>query len=262
MNQVLITATDTGFVLPGAKGSIIFDQVVYRYQAEQKPVINKVSFTVIPGMTVALVGLSGSGKSTLSKLIQGIYKPESGRILINGLETNDLRLQTLHHQTAIAMQEDFLLNASVIDGITHGDPTIPREQVIKAAQRAEVHQFIMELPQGYDTQIRECATTLSCRQRQLLSLVRLFLASAPILILDEATSALDQETEHKILQNLQTVKGDRTRLIITHRFAPLEQADLILVLEKGMLIEQGTHAELMQQKGAYWVMYQHQQIII
>ncbi len=165
---------------------------------------------------------------------------------------------SLRQQISVVLQDDFLFDATISENITFGDPDITTEQVMRAARLAVAHNFISELPKGYQTSIGERGIALSGGQRQRLALARLFLSKAPILILDEATSSLDSETEQKVLQNLQEVSGDRTVFMIAHRFAPLKRADLILVLEKGEIVERGTHDELLQKRGVYWALYQRQ----
>jgi ATP-binding cassette subfamily B protein len=160
------------------------------------------------------------------------------------------------------LQEDFMFNGSILDNITLGDPNITAEQVVEAARMAAAHDFISDLPHGYETNVGERGTALSGGQRQRIALARLFLSQAPILVLDEATSALDSETEQQVLQSMQKVSGDRTIFMIAHRFAPLKRADLILVLEKGVLVEKGTHDELIRSKGLYWSLYQRQQAAV
>lgn len=249
----------SGLVLPPIKGQVTFDQVFFRYRPNQEPILRGISFTVQPGMFVGIVGRSGSGKSTLSKLLQRLYLPESGRILIDGFDLKSSDLASLRQQIAVVLQEDFLFNGSILENITLGNPDISAEQVVDAARLAVAHDFISEMPQGYETNVGERGTALSGGQRQRIALARLFLSQAPILILDEATSALDSETEQQVLQNLQQISQNRTVFLIAHRFAPLKRADLILVLEKGILAEQGTHSELLQRKGLYWSLYQRQQ---
>lgn len=248
-----------GLVLPPLQGEVTFEQVFFRYRPNQEPILRGISFTVQPGMFVGIVGRSGSGKSTVSKLLQRLYQAESGRILIDGFDTKSADLTSLRQQISVVLQEDFLFNASILENITLGDPDITAEQVVEAAKLAVAHDFISELPQGYETNVGERGTALSGGQRQRIALARLFLSQAPILILDEATSALDSETEQQVLQNLQRIAKNRTVFMIAHRFDPLKRADLILVLEKGVLMEQGTHPELIQQKGLYWSLYQRQQ---
>ena len=249
----------TGLVLPPLKGQITFEQVFFRYQSNIEPVLRGISFQVEPGQFVGIVGRSGSGKSTISKLLQRLYQIESGRILIDGFDVKSADLASLRQQMGVVLQEDFLFNGSILENITLGQSAITAEQVVEAAKLAVAHDFITELPYGYETNVGERGTALSGGQRQRIALARLFLSSAPILILDEATSALDSETEQQVLKNLQKVSAHRTVFLIAHRFAPLKHADLILVLEKGVMDERGTHSELLQRKGLYWSLYQRQQ---
>jgi ATP-binding cassette subfamily B protein len=252
----------SGLVLPPLKGQVTFEQVFFRYRPNQEPILRGISFTVQPGMFVGIVGRSGSGKSTLSKLLQRLYQPESGRILIDGFDLKSADLASLRQQIGVVLQEDFLFNGSILENITLGNPDIGAEQVVEAARLAVAHDFISEMPQGYESNVGERGTALSGGQRQRIALARLFLSQSPILILDEATSALDSETEQQVLQNLQQISQNRTVFLIAHRFAPLKRADLILVLQKGVIAEKGTHSELLQQKGLYWSLYQRQQSAI
>ncbi|CDN15108.1 toxin secretion ABC transporter ATP-binding protein [Richelia intracellularis] len=249
----------TGLVLPSLRGEVVFDQVFFRYRPQTEPVLRGISFHVTPGQFVGIVGRSGSGKSTLSKLLQRLYQIESGRILIDGFDIKSADLASLRQQIGVVLQEDFLFNGSILDNITLGNPDISAEQAVEAARFAVAHDFISELPHGYETNVGERGTALSGGQRQRIALARLFLSSTPILILDEATSALDSETEQQVLQNLQAISRGRTVFLIAHRFAPLKRADKILVMEKGILAERGTHLELLSQKGLYWSLYQRQQ---
>jgi ATP-binding cassette subfamily B protein len=249
----------TGLVLPTLQGQVTFEQVFFRYRQNTEPVLRGISFDVQPGEFIGIVGRSGSGKSTLSKLLQRLYTIESGRILIDGFDIKSADLASLRQQIAVVLQEDFLFNGSILENITLGNPEITAEQVVQAARLAVAHDFISQLPQGYETNVGERGTALSGGQRQRIALARLFLSQAPILILDEATSALDAETEQQVLQNLQKVTVNRTVFLIAHRFAPLKRADLILVMEKGVIAERGTHSSLLQQKGLYWSLYQRQQ---
>ncbi|MGB3204857.1 MAG: peptidase domain-containing ABC transporter [Crinalium sp.] len=248
-----------GLVLPSLQGQVTFDQVFFRYNSSQEAILRGISFTVQPGMFVGIVGRSGSGKSTLSKLLQRLYLAESGRILIDGFDIKSADLVSLRQQIGVVLQEDFLFNGSILENITLGNPDITAEQVVEAARLAVAHDFISDMPQGYETNVGERGTALSGGQRQRIALARLFLSQAPILILDEATSALDSETEQQVLQNIQRISKNRTIFLIAHRFAPLKRADTILVLQKGILAEQGTHSELLQHKGLYWSLYQRQQ---
>ena len=259
LNAAPETEAGTGLVLPPLKGEVNFEQVFFRYNANTEPVLKGISFNVEPGQFVGIVGRSGSGKSTLSKLLQRLYQIESGRVLIDGFDIKSADLASLRQQIGVVLQEDFLFNGSILENITLGNPDISAEQVVEAARLAVAHDFISQLPYGYENNVGERGTALSGGQRQRIALARLFLASAPILILDEATSALDSETEQQVLQNLKNVSSNRTVFLIAHRFAPLKRADLILVMEKGVIAERGTHLELLKQKGLYWSLYQRQQ---
>jgi ATP-binding cassette subfamily B protein len=252
----------TGLVLPPLKGQVTFDKVFFRYRPNTEPILKGISFDVQPGQFVGIVGRSGSGKSTLSKLIQRLYQVESGRVLVDGFDIKSADLASLRQQIGVVLQEDFLFNASITENITLGNPDISAEEVVEAARLAAAHDFVSDLVHGYETNVGERGTALSGGQRQRIALARLFLSSAPILILDEATSALDSETEQQVLQNLKKVSQNRTVFLIAHRFAPLKRADLILVMERGVIAEKGTHDELLQQKGLYWSLYQRQQATV
>jgi ABC-type bacteriocin/lantibiotic exporter with double-glycine peptidase domain len=248
-----------GADLPSLRGQVTFEQVFFRYKPETEPILKGISFTVEPGMFVGIVGRSGSGKSTLSKLLQRLYPTDSGSIRVDDLDIKTADLASLRQQISVVLQDDFLFNGSVAENIRLGNEEIPTEKVIGAARLAAADEFINQLSEGYDTNLGERGVALSGGQRQRIALARLFLSEAPILILDEATSSLDSETEQQVLQNLQRVSKKRTVFMVAHRFAPLKRADLILVLEKGVLMEQGTHEELLQKRGVYWALYQRQQ---
>ena len=249
----------TGLVLPNLKGQVTFEQVFFRYKSNTEPVLRGISFDAQPGQFVGIVGRSGSGKSTLSKLVQRLYQIESGRILVDGFDIKSADIASLRQQIAVVLQEDFLFNGTILENITLGHPDISPEEVVEAARFAVAHDFISQLPHGYETNVGERGTALSGGQRQRIALARLFLSRAPIFILDEATSALDSETEQQVLQNLQKISQGKTVFLIAHRFAPLKRANLILVMERGVIAEWGTHAELLRQKGLYWSLYQKQQ---
>jgi ATP-binding cassette subfamily B protein len=247
-----------GELLPTLRGEVKFDQVVFRYQPEQEKVLKGISFNVEPGKFVGIVGRSGSGKSTLSKLLQRLYKPESGSILIDERDIKNADIGSLRQQISVVLQQDFLFNGSIAENITLGDPDITREQVKEAAKDAVAHDFISELPNEYNTNIGEWGVSLSGGQQQRIALARLFLSQAQILILDEATTGLDSATEKTVLQNLRQKMKGRTVFMIAHRFAPLKEADLILVLEKGVIVENGNHDKLLQKRGIYSTLYQMQ----
>ncbi|BAU41483.1 peptidase domain-containing ABC transporter [Leptolyngbya sp. O-77] len=252
----------TGLTLPPLRGEVVFENVFFRYQPDQEAILKGISFRAEPGQFVGIVGRSGSGKSTLSKLIQRLYPAEAGRILVDGFDIKSADLSSLRPQIAVVLQEDFLFNGSVLENITLGNPNVTAEQVIEAARLAVAHDFICDLPHGYETSVGERGTALSGGQRQRITLARMFLSDAPVLILDEATSHLDAETEQQVLENLKQVSKGRTLFLIAHRFAPLKRADLILTMEKGVIVERGTHDSLLQEKGLYYSLYQRQQMSV
>jgi ATP-binding cassette, subfamily B, bacterial len=249
----------SGLILPNLQGAVKFEEVFFRYIPNQEPILKGISFDVEPGMLVGVVGRSGSGKSTLSKLLQRLYLPEAGQISIDGFDVRSADLHSLRSQMGVVLQEDYIFNGNIIDNISLGRPEVTQGEIVEAARNAAAHEFVSNLPHGYETNVGERGTALSGGQRQRISLARLFLTDAPILVLDEATSALDSETEQQVLQNLKKVADKRTIFMIAHRFAPLRKADLILVMEKGVIAERGTHDELIRKKGLYYSLYQRQQ---
>ena len=245
--------------LPPIRGHIRFEQVTFRYHPESDVnTLENVSFEVQPGHMVALVGRSGSGKTTISKLVLGLYPPTEGKILIDGYDVTSLSLRSLRQQIGVVDQDTFLFGGTIRENITVGHPEATLEDVIEAAQQAGAHQFIKELPMGYETQIGEGGGMLSGGQRQRLAIARALLGNPRLLILDEATSSLDAESERIIQTNLNTILTNRTTLVIAHRLSTVRNADRILVLDKGILIESGTHDELMAKRGHYFYLNQQQ----
>ncbi len=244
--------------LPALAGHVVFDRVIFRYRPDGQVVLKKVSFEVPAGKTVGIVGRSGSGKSTIAKLIQRLYVSESGRILIDGVDLSQMDPAWLRRQIGVVLQENFLFNRSVRDNIALADTGIPMERVIEAAKLAGAHDFILEMPQGYDTIVGEQGSTLSGGQRQRIAIARALITNPRILIFDEATSALDYESESIIQQNLALICKGRTVFIVAHRLSTVRNADRIFVIDKGEIIEQGTHRELIQLNGYYNKLNQHQ----
>ena len=245
--------------LPPIRGHIRFEQVTFRYHPESDVnTLENVSFEVQPGQMVALVGRSGSGKTTISKLVLGLYPSTEGKILIDGYDVTSLSLRSLRQQIGVVDQDTFLFGGTIRENITVGHPEATLEDVIEAAKQAGAHQFIKELPMGYETQIGEGGGMLSGGQRQRLAIARALLGNPRLLILDEATSSLDAESERIIQTNLNTILTDRTTLVIAHRLSTVRNADRILVLDKGILIESGTHDELMAKRGHYFYLNQQQ----
>ena len=220
--------------------------------------MENLSFELKPGQMVALVGRSGSGKTTISKLILGLYPPTDGKILIDGQDITSLSLHSLRHQVGVVDQDTFLFGGTIRENICLGHPGAKLEAIIEAAKLAGADEFIKKLPMGYESQIGEGGGMLSGGQRQRIAIARALLGNPKLLVLDEATSHLDAESERIIQNNLIKIIGDRTTLVIAHRLSTIRHADLILVLDKGILIEQGTHEELMTKRGHYYYLNQQQ----
>ncbi|AUB35009.1 ABCB-BAC, ATP-binding cassette, subfamily B, bacterial [Nostoc flagelliforme CCNUN1] len=245
--------------LPPIRGYIAFDKVTFRYHPESDVnTLENISFEVRPGQMIALVGRSGSGKTTISKLVLGLYPPTEGKILIDGYDVTTLSLRSLRSQIGVVDQDTFLFGGTIRENISLGYPEATLEEVIEAAQQAGAHEFIKELPMGYETQIGEGGGTLSGGQRQRLAIARALVGNPQLLILDEATSSLDAESERIIQTNLNKILQDRTTLVIAHRLSTVRNADKILVLDRGLLVESGTHDELMAKRGHYFYLNQQQ----
>ena len=240
-----------------ADGKIEFKNVTYGY-GEGKDVLNEVSFAVNKGERFALVGPSGGGKTTICHLIPNFYKIEKGEILIDGKDINTIQLASLRKNIGIVQQDVYLFNSSIRDNILYGRLDATDEEVVAAAKRANIHDYIVSLPEGYDTVIGERGVKLSGGQKQRLSIARVFLKNPPILILDEATSALDNATEILIQEALDELCKGRTTIVVAHRLSTIKNADKIAVVTDGKILEQGTHKELLDKKGFYAELYQKQ----
>ncbi len=241
------------------QGRIRFDNVTFRYHSESdNNVLENLSFEIQPEQTVAVVGRSGSGKTTLSKLILGLYPPTEGKVLIDGQDVSNISLKSLRSQIGVVDQDNFLFGGTIRENISIAHPEASIEEIIEAARLAGADEFIQQLPMGYETQIGEGGGMLSGGQRQRLAIARALLGNPRFLIFDEATSNLDAESERIIQNNLKTILTGRTSLIIAHRLSTVRNADLILVLDRGVLIESGTHDELIAKKGHYYYLNQQQ----
>ncbi len=242
-----------------AKGALEFKSLSFQYQGSNEPALIDINFKAEPGQTIALVGASGGGKSTLVNLVSRFYAHDKGEILLDGREINAYQLNSLRHQIALVNQQVTLFNDTIANNIAYGTLTAAsRDAIIAAATDACAMEFISKLDQGLDTEIGENGVKLSGGQRQRLALARALLKNAPILILDEATSALDTESERYIQTALQKVMSDRTTLVIAHRLSTIENADMILVIDHGRIVERGSHQELINKNGAYARLHQMQ----
>ena len=238
--------------LTRSEGKIEFEHVTFCYPGKEDAALQNVTFTVEPGKSCALVGRSGSGKSTISSLLTRFYNSQQGSVRLDGVPLEDIALKDLRRQFALVSQHVTLFNDTIANNIAYGSADkVTREQIIEAARIAHVQEFVDLLPDGFDTVIGENGLMLSGGQRQRLAIARAVLLDAPVLILDEATSALDTESERLIQDALDTLQKDRTSIVVAHRLSTIENADQILVIEKGQIIEQGDHQSLLTQDGAY-----------
>jgi ATP-binding cassette subfamily B protein len=233
------------------RGHIAFEDVSFRYEGNQSPVLENISFEIEPGQTVAIVGQTGSGKSTLSQLINRTYDASEGRILIDGMDVREWDLTELRSQISKIEQDVFLFSRSVAENIAFGAPGTPQEQIERAAAEAQAHDFIVSFAEGYETKVGERGVTLSGGQRQRIALARAFLSNPRILILDDSTSAIDSATEDEIQKAIRRAQQGRTTLLITHRLSQIRWADLILVLDRGHLVAAGSHDDLLRTSPHY-----------
>ena len=252
-----ITDAPDAVELPLVKGEISFDNVSFRYVPEA-PVLTDVSFEIMPGETVALVGPTGAGKTTVANLLTRFYEISDGKISIDGLDIRDLKLSSLRRQLGVVPQEPFLFQGTIAYNIAFGRPDASREEIVQAAMAANAHDFIAQLPEGYDTEVLEGSANLSLGQRQLVCLARVILASPRILILDEATSSVDLRTESLIQDAMEQLMTGRTSLVIAHRLATVQRASKLLVIDDGQIVERGTHDELLAIGGVYAHLYDTQ----
>ena len=243
--------------LKNVKGEICFDRVNFTYD-DSKEVLHDINLTIQPGEKLALVGPSGGGKSTICHLIPNFYKLDSGEIRIDGTPIDKITFASLRKNIGIVQQDVFLFNGSIRENIAYGDLSASEEQVMEAAKRANIHDYVMSLPEGYETNIGERGIKLSGGQKQRLSIARVFLKNPAILILDEATSALDNTTEALIQNALDELCQGRTTIVVAHRLSTIKNADEIAVITKGRIAEKGSHEELLAQGGIYKGLYESQ----
>jgi ATP-binding cassette subfamily B protein len=236
-----------------------YENVSFRFGTTGPLQLNNINIEIPAGTFVGIVGQSGSGKSTLTKLLPRLYDPLSGRIIVDGYDIHKVELYSLRRQIGIVPQETLLFDGTVQENIALTNPDASSEEIIEAARVAVAHDFIMELPSGYNTRVGERGSALSGGQRQRIAIARTILQSPQLLILDEATSALDYNTERQVCLNLAQVYKGRTVFFITHRLTTIRNADLILMMDQGAVVEQGTHEQLMEQKGRYYCLYLQQE---
>lgn len=241
--------------LTNVKGDITFEDVSFGYKDSGSQVLNHVNLNVEAGSYMALVGSSGAGKTTLCSLIPRFYDVTSGSVKIDGIDVRDIRLKSLRDQIGIVQQDVYLFAGTIFENISYGKPGATREEVIRAAKNANAHEFIMQLPYGYDTDIGQRGMKLSGGQKQRLSIARVFLKNPPILIFDEATSALDNESEKVVQDSLEKLAANRTTFVIAHRLSTIRNAQKILVLTENGIAESGTHEELLEKHGIYEKLY-------
>jgi subfamily B ATP-binding cassette protein HlyB/CyaB len=244
--------------LPAIRGDIVFEHVTFRYRIDGPEVLRDITFKFPAGQVVGIVGPSGSGKSTLAKLIQRLYVPESGRVFVDGVDLAMVDMSWLRRQVGVVLQENMLFNRTVRENIALSDPAMPMARIIAAAESSGAHEFILELPEGYDTIVGERGSSLSGGQRQRIAIARALVTDPRILILDEATSALDYESEHIIKQKMQHIAKGRTVVIIAHRLSTVRDTDRIITIDRGRLVEDGSHDELIRTGGRYSTLYRLQ----
>ncbi|WP_243042370.1 type I secretion system permease/ATPase [Dyella sedimenti] len=263
LGDILNTRTEPGgsrLAMPRIQGRITFDNVGFRYRPDTAEVLSGIQLDIRPGEVVGIVGRSGSGKSTLTKLIQRLYVPERGRVLVDGTDLALADPAWLRRQLGVVLQENFLFNRSVRENIALADPGMPMERVMQAARLAGAHDFIVDLPQGYDTIVGEHGASLSGGQRQRVAIARALVSDPRILIFDEATSALDYESERAVMTNMQAICKGRTVLIIAHRLSTVRHANRIVVIDKGRIVEMGPPAELLRRADGHFArLYRLQQ---
>jgi ATP-binding cassette, subfamily B, bacterial HlyB/CyaB len=262
LNQPIEPGSGSRVALPRVEGAVRFEGVRFRYAPDGPWTLEDIDLDVAAGSTLGIVGSSGSGKSTLTKLLQRLYVADAGRVLIDGVDVGQIDPAWLRRQIGVVLQENLLFNRSVRENIALANPAMPLEQVVAAAELAGAHEFIVRLPQGYDTVIEERGTNLSGGQRQRLAIARALVTGPRILIFDEATSALDAESEEIIQNNLKAMAEGRTVLIIAHRLSAIRQCDRIIALERGRIVESGSHDELLGMGGRYADLHRRQMGVI
>lgn len=252
--QTAANAEDIGKV----EGSITFENVSFHY-SNKIPVLKNISFSCKPGMMVALVGPTGVGKTTTTQLISRFYDPIEGRILIDGKDIKEVTLESLRHNISPVLQDTFLFNGTIAENIGYAKPDATRQEIEEAAKAANIHEDILNMPEQYETAVGERGLRLSGGQKQRVAIARAILRQSPIIVLDEATASVDVQTEKQIQKAIKNITGKRTIVAIAHRLSTIKDADMILVIHEGEIVERGTHEELLALKGFYYNMQQAQE---
>lgn len=260
LNHPVEILSSKAITLPEIKGDVKFDKISFKYNPTSNNVLNSLSFNVAPGLSIGLVGRSGSGKSTITKLIQRLYLPNEGAIFVDDVDVRHLNPAWLRHNIGVVLQENYLFSGTIRENISLPMPDAPIERIIAMSKIAGAHEFISQLPEGYETMVGERGSTLSGGQKQRVAIARALITDPRILIFDEATSALDNESERIILNNLGMITEGRTTFIIAHRLSTVKNCDRIFVIEKGNIVEYGTHNELVAKHGYYYQLYNQQEI--
>jgi len=253
-----ISSPQNAVKLPNLQGKVEFRDVCFRYEGGKRPALYDINLTVEPNQVIALIGPTGSGKTSLVNLIPRFYDVSEGAVLVDGQDVRALDLNSLRHQIGIVLQTTLLFSMTVRENLAYGNPNLSMEEIIAAAEAAQAHEFIKELPEGYETVIGERGVTLSGGQRQRTAIARALLMDPRILILDDSTSSVDTRTEKRIQGALFRLMEGRTTFVIAQRLSTVQRADMILVMDKGRIIERGTHSELLAQGGMYQQIYELQ----
>ncbi|HEY9683943.1 MAG TPA: ATP-binding cassette domain-containing protein [Oculatellaceae cyanobacterium] len=260
LNHPIELQSSKAITLPQLSGAIRFDHVSFRYKPDSPYVLEDMTLDIKPGMSIGLVGRSGSGKSTIAKLIQRLYLANEGAIYLDDIDVRHFDPLWLRNSIGVVLQENYLFSGTIRDNISLPRPDAPIESIIEVSKIAGAHEFITQLSEGYDTMVGERGSSLSGGQRQRIAIARALITDPKILIFDEATSALDYESERIIQSNLATIKKNRTVLIIAHRLTTVQDCDLILALDKGKILERGSHDELHRKRGYYHHLHSQQHV--